>query len=72
MGEWPGAVEGLGQAMIDLNFYNGKRVFITGHTGFKGAWMCRILISAGAAYTAQSVFNGWSKRAYELHSWRCL
>jgi CDP-glucose 4,6-dehydratase len=38
--------------MIDytemLKFYKGKRVFITGHTGFKGAWLSYILTSAGA------------------------
>lgn len=43
------AVEGLeGLNMVDLNFYKGKRVFVTGHTGFKGAWLCRILVNAGA------------------------
>lgn len=26
--------------MIDTNFWNGKKVFITGHTGFKGSWLC--------------------------------
>jgi CDP-glucose 4,6-dehydratase len=30
------------------NFYNGKRVFLTGHTGFKGAWMLTWLQSLGA------------------------
>jgi CDP-glucose 4,6-dehydratase len=25
--------------MLDMNFYKGKRILITGHTGFKGAWM---------------------------------
>lgn len=30
------------------NFWNGKRVFLTGHTGFKGAWMCEMLLSLGA------------------------
>ncbi|VEB57565.1 CDP-glucose 4,6-dehydratase [Salmonella enterica subsp. enterica] len=24
--------------MIDKNFWQGKRVFVTGHTGFKGSW----------------------------------
>lgn len=31
-----------------FEFYKGKRVLITGHTGFKGAWMCRALAMAGA------------------------
>lgn len=29
-------------------FYQGRRVLITGHTGFKGAWMCRVLVNMGA------------------------
>ena len=41
--------------MADLSFYKGKRVFITGHTGFKGAWMCRALVSAGASVTGYSL-----------------
>ncbi len=31
-----------------LEFYKNRRVFITGHTGFKGSWLCRILALAGA------------------------
>lgn len=31
-----------------LDFYRNKRVLITGHTGFKGAWLCNILVMAGA------------------------
>ena len=34
--------------MIDMNFYNGKKVLITGHTGFKGSWMSVVLVNAGA------------------------
>lgn len=34
--------------MVDLAFYKGKKVLITGHTGFKGAWMCEVLLGAGA------------------------
>ena len=33
------------------NFYQNKRVLVTGHTGFKGAWLCKILSMAGAAVT---------------------
>ena len=38
--------------MADLgemkNFYKDKRVLVTGHTGFKGAWLCRLLLDMGA------------------------
>lgn len=30
------------------SFYQGKKVFITGHTGFKGTWMCKFLTMLGA------------------------
>ena len=33
------------------DFYKGKRVLVTGHTGFKGAWLCRMLGLAGAQVT---------------------
>ena len=38
-----------------LDFYKGKKVFITGHTGFKGSWLCKILIDAGAIVTGYSL-----------------
>ena len=38
-----------------LNFYKNKKVLITGHTGFKGSWLCRILINAGANVTGYSL-----------------
>ena len=34
-----------------FEFYKGKRVLLTGHTGFKGAWLTRILLLAGAKVT---------------------
>jgi len=33
------------------DFYYGKRVLVTGHTGFKGSWLCHILKSRGAIVT---------------------
>lgn len=41
--------------MNTLDFYKGKKVFVTGHTGFKGTWLCRILIIAGADVTGYSL-----------------
>lgn len=32
----------------DLSFYEGKKVFVTGHSGFKGSWLCKMLMNAGA------------------------
>lgn len=42
---------GMIKMSIDLSFYKGKKVLITGHTGFKGSWLCRILLNAGAIVT---------------------
>lgn len=44
MGIWKGTVESMGLS----EFYCGKRVLITGHTGFKGSWISEILIGMGA------------------------
>ena len=37
---------------MDLkSFYRGKRILVTGHTGFKGSWLCRMLTGFGADVT---------------------
>lgn len=51
--------------MLDLNFYKDKRVLITGHTGFKGAWLSRILINAGARVTGYSLQPPTSPSLFE-------
>ena len=51
--------------LFDLSFYEGKRVLLTGHTGFKGSWLSFLLAQAGArvcgyalaAPTEPSLFN---------------
>lgn len=49
-----------------LNFYKNKCIFITGHTGFKGTWLCRILINAGAKVTGYSLAPPTTPSLYEL------
>jgi CDP-glucose 4,6-dehydratase len=41
--------------MKELSFYKNKKVFITGHTGFKGTWLSHILLSVGAEITGYSL-----------------
>lgn len=41
--------------LFDQSFYHGKRVFVTGHTGFKGSWLCKILVLMGAEVTGYSL-----------------
>lgn len=40
---------------MNLEFYRNKRVLITGHTGFKGTWMCKVLNMLGAEVTGYSL-----------------
>ncbi len=51
---------------FDLSFYKGKRVFLTGHTGFKGSWMCKILTNAGAIVTGYSLRPNTEPSLYEI------
>lgn len=41
--------------MFDISFYKDKRVLVTGHTGFKGAWLCAMLAGVGANITGYSL-----------------
>lgn len=40
---------------FDVSFYKGKRVFVTGHTGFKGSWLCKLLSNVGANVSGYSL-----------------
>lgn len=41
--------------MFNLSFYKNKKILVTGHTGFKGSWMCQLLHMAGADITGYAL-----------------
>ena len=49
-----------------LSFYAGKKVLITGHTGFKGSWLCKILLLAGAEVIGYALEPPTTPSLYEL------
>jgi CDP-glucose 4,6-dehydratase len=58
-----GALEGLG---MNPAFWKGKRVLLTGHTGFKGAWLTLWLHSLGARVTGYSLDPGTQPNLFSL------
>ena len=51
---------------MDLNFWSGRRVFITGHTGFKGSWLSLWLTQLGAEVTGFALQPSTTPSLYEL------
>ena len=49
-----------------LDFFKGKRVLITGHTGFKGAWLSRALVLAGAKVSGYALEPDNRENMYDL------
>ena len=58
-------MENLGLDMIDEEFWKGKRVFLTGHTGFKGSWMSLWLFSLGVEVKGYSLSPSTTPSLYE-------
>ncbi len=52
--------------MIDAQFWKDRRVFITGHTGFKGAWLVLLLKQLGAEVTGFSLAPPTSPSLFDL------
>lgn len=55
-----------GMISMDLSFYKNKVVLVTGHTGFKGTWLCKILINAGAKVIGYSLEASTVPSLFEL------
>ncbi|MBQ9232439.1 MAG: CDP-glucose 4,6-dehydratase [Lachnospiraceae bacterium] len=51
---------------MNLDFYKDKKILVTGHTGFKGAWLVRILVNAGADVTGYSLEPPTSPNLYKM------
>lgn len=52
--------------MLDLSFYKDKTVLVTGHTGFKGTWLCKILINSGAKVVGYSLPSPTNPNVFSL------
>lgn len=52
--------------MIDKGFWYGKKVFLTGHTGFKGSWLCLWLHSLGAEVTGYALQPPTQPNLFEI------
>lgn len=68
MAQWRGAVENLvvTRTPIDPKFWRGKRILLTGHTGFKGAWMAAMLAHVGARVTGLALAPDTDPNLYTL------
>jgi CDP-glucose 4,6-dehydratase len=66
VGLWAGALAGV-VVTVDPHFWRDRRVFLTGHTGFKGAWLTLWLHTMGAEVTGFSLGTPPTKPSlYEL------
>jgi len=52
--------------MVDPNFWKNRRVFITGHTGFKGSWLSMWLYMLGSRVTGYSLYPPTDPNLFEL------
>lgn len=57
---------GLMTANVNPSFWNGKRVFLTGHTGFKGGWLSLWLASMGAKVTGYALAPVTKPNLYDI------
>ena len=63
MGRPAGAMEGVG---MNKSFWQGKRVLLTGHTGFKGGWLSLWLQKMGATVAGYALAPGYTESLFDL------
>ena len=56
----------MADGIINNSFYKNKKILITGHTGFKGSWLCKILANAGAQVTGYALEPPTSPALFDL------
>jgi len=62
MGLWQGPLE---EVEVNTRFWHDRRVFLTGHTGFKGAWCALVLTQLGARVTGYALAPATSPNLFE-------
>jgi len=63
VGLWKGTLEVMG---LNPRFWQGKKVFLTGHTGFKGSWLSLLLQTLGASVTGFSLADRSQPNLFDL------
>lgn len=56
----------FGNNMVDLRDFKGKKVFVTGHTGFKGSWLIAMLYQLGAQVKGYALEPLYSKELFDI------
>jgi CDP-glucose 4,6-dehydratase len=54
------------EVMVNKDFWKGKKVLITGHTGFKGSWLCMLLNNMGAEISGYALKPPTNPSLFEL------
>lgn len=52
--------------IIDTGFFENKKILVTGHTGFKGSWMCQLLYMLGATVTGYALEPPTNPSVFEI------
>jgi len=61
-----GKMENLVTAQLLKSFYSGKKIFITGHTGFKGSWLTALLSNLGAEIKGYALESEYEHSLFEV------